>query len=81
MTSSTGLAYDSRMLSHSCQCGVESNHEENPGRLRAIYKRLCDAGLTTRCQVRRTFLQVVKPIVIFFILTARFKALSRVVEI
>lgn len=50
VTSATGLAFDSLMLKHACVCGDYGKHEENPGRLEAIYRRLRDSGLADRCQ-------------------------------
>lgn len=46
---STALVYDPGMLSHQCLCGTEENHPENPARLAAIWQRMQDAKLVSRC--------------------------------
>lgn len=48
-TPTTGLAFDSQMLKHSCICGNNSIHPEHAGRLQSIWARLIETGLVQRC--------------------------------
>lgn len=48
-TPTTGLAFDSQMLKHSCICGNNSLHPEHAGRLQSIWARLLETGLVNRC--------------------------------
>ncbi|XP_063233276.1 histone deacetylase 4 isoform X3 [Bacillus rossius redtenbacheri] len=45
----TGLAYDSLMLKHACECGDNSSHPEHGGRLQSVWARLVETGLAQRC--------------------------------
>lgn len=45
----TGLAFDSVMLKHTCQCGDNSIHPEHSGRLQSIWARLVETHLASRC--------------------------------
>ena len=47
----TGLAYDTLMLKHTCICGNNANHPEHAGRLQSIWARLHETGLVSRCEV------------------------------
>ena len=49
-----GLAYDTIMHKHQCQCGNNANHPEHAGRLQSIWSRLQERGLNSRCEVRNT---------------------------
>lgn len=51
-----GLSYDVTMLKHQCLCGSNSVHPENGSRLQSIWARFQEAGLVSRCQVRRSFI-------------------------
>ncbi|XP_031345605.1 histone deacetylase 7 isoform X1 [Photinus pyralis] len=48
-TPTTGLAFDSQMLKHSCICGNNIAHPEHAGRLQSIWARLLETGLVQRC--------------------------------
>ncbi|XP_030763232.1 histone deacetylase 5 isoform X1 [Sitophilus oryzae] len=48
-TPTTGLAYDSQMLKHSCACGNNAVHPEHAGRLQSIWSRLLETGLVAKC--------------------------------
>lgn len=50
----TGLAFDSTMLKHSCSCGNNSSHPEHSGRLQSIWARLGETGLAGRCDKLRS---------------------------
>ncbi|XP_039267338.2 histone deacetylase 4-like isoform X2 [Styela clava] len=44
----TGLGYDSIMLQHGCACG--DAHAEHAGRLKEVWSRLTNVGLTEKCE-------------------------------
>ncbi|KAK3108585.1 hypothetical protein FSP39_011347 [Pinctada imbricata] len=46
----TGIAYDTIMHKHQCQCGNNANHPEHAGRLQSIWSRLQERGLISRCE-------------------------------
>lgn len=50
----TGLAFDSVMLKHACQCGDNSAHPEHSGRLQSIWARLIETHLASRCDRLRS---------------------------
>jgi histone deacetylase 4/5 len=50
----TGLAFDSVMLKHACQCGDNSSHPEHSGRLQSIWARLVETHLANRCDRLRS---------------------------
>lgn len=50
----TGLAFDSVMLKHACQCGDNSSHPEHSGRLQSIWARLVETHLASRCDRLRS---------------------------
>ncbi|GMT31558.1 hypothetical protein PFISCL1PPCAC_22855, partial [Pristionchus fissidentatus] len=45
----TGLAYDQTMAAHACHCEDATAHVEHGGRVRSVWTRLEQAGLTQRC--------------------------------
>lgn len=47
--SATGLVYELEMCNHKCICGNENNHPENSLRILAIWRRLYERGLMSRC--------------------------------
>ena len=49
----TGIGYDSAMIEHSCICGKQDLHPEQPERIASIYRRLRDTGLLARTTVVR----------------------------
>uniref|UniRef100_S4RTE3 Histone deacetylase n=1 Tax=Petromyzon marinus TaxID=7757 RepID=S4RTE3_PETMA len=48
---STGVVYDTLMVRHQCSCGDDSNHPEHAGRIMAIWARLQQTGLLSKCEV------------------------------
>lgn len=50
----TGLAFDSLMLKHSCVCGDNAAHPEHSGRLQSVWARLVETGLASRCDKLRS---------------------------
>ncbi|XP_058443455.1 histone deacetylase 4 isoform X2 [Malaya genurostris] len=50
----TGLAFDSLMLKHSCICGDNAAHPEHSGRLQSVWARLVETGLASRCDKLRS---------------------------
>ncbi|XP_029710704.1 histone deacetylase 4 isoform X4 [Aedes albopictus] len=50
----TGLAFDSLMLKHTCVCGDNAAHPEHSGRLQSIWARLMETGLAARCDKLRS---------------------------
>ncbi|XP_062537394.1 histone deacetylase 4 isoform X5 [Armigeres subalbatus] len=50
----TGLAFDSLMLKHTCVCGDNAAHPEHSGRLQSIWARLIETGLASRCDKLRS---------------------------
>ncbi|XP_055636355.1 histone deacetylase 4 isoform X3 [Toxorhynchites rutilus septentrionalis] len=50
----TGLAFDSLMLKHSCGCGDNATHPEHSGRLQSVWARLVETGLASRCDKLRS---------------------------
>ncbi|CAB4068277.1 HDAC4_5 [Lepeophtheirus salmonis] len=47
---STGLGFDSIMLNHTCKCGNNAAHIENPSRASHIWNRLIEQGLVAHCK-------------------------------
>lgn len=43
-----GIGYDLAMMEHSCICGKQDLHPEQPDRIASIYRRLRDTGLLAR---------------------------------
>lgn len=50
----TGLAFDSLMLKHTCVCGDNAAHPEHSGRLQSVWARLVETGLASRCDKLRS---------------------------
>ncbi|CAM9856056.1 unnamed protein product [Lampetra fluviatilis] len=46
-----GVVYDTLMVRHQCSCGDDSNHPEHAGRIMAIWARLQQTGLLSKCEV------------------------------
>lgn len=50
-SSSTGLVFEENMLKHTCLCGNNNNHPENPHRIVAILQHFQQLQLINKCKV------------------------------
>ncbi|XP_052810130.1 histone deacetylase 4-like isoform X2 [Mya arenaria] len=52
-TFTTAIAYDQSMQKHQCTCGQDNVHPEHAGRIHAIWSRLKEKNLISKCQELR----------------------------